>query len=77
MAGAVAKRVADGEVLGVAVATFTERLYVFKRGSGLQHVFAAYPTRHDAVHLPGYRFVNFVARVGKFAHGRQRVFMTG
>ena len=77
MAGAVAKRVADREVLGVAVAAFTKRLYVFKRCSGLQHMFAAYPTRHHAMHLPGHRFVNFVASMGKFAHGRQRVFMTG
>ena len=77
MARAVAKRMADGEVFGVGVAAFTKRLYVFKRGSGLQHMFAADPTRHKAVHLPGYRFINFVARVGKFAHGRQRVFKTG
>ena len=71
MASAVAKRVADGEVFGVAVAAFTKRLYVLKRCSGLQYMFTAYPTRHHAVHLPGHRFVNFVARVGKFAHGRQ------
>ena len=76
MTTAVAKRVADGEVYCMAIAAFAERLDVLKACSCLQHMFAAHPARHHAVHLPGHRFINFVAGVGKFAHGRQRVFMT-
>ena len=70
MAATVAHRVADGEVPGMAVAAFAERLYVLKCGSGLRYMFAAYPARHHAVQLAGDRFVNFVTRVRKFAHGR-------
>ena len=61
MAQIVAAVVADSQVLLVAVATFTERLNVLKRGVGLRHMLTADPTRNHAMHLARYRFVHFVA----------------
>ena len=57
----VAVVVADGQVFLVAVAAFAQRLNVLKRGIGMCHMLPADPTRHHAMHLARYRFVNFVA----------------
>ena len=57
----VAAIMADGEVFLVAIATFAQRLNVLKRGVGMRHVLPADPTRHHAMQLARYRFVNFVA----------------
>jgi len=52
---------ADGQILLVAVATFAQRLDVLECGVGMRHMLPADPTRHHAMHLARYRFVDFVA----------------
>lgn len=67
----VAKIMTDGQVFQMAVTPFAQGLDVLQgRGSWL-HVFTADPTRHHAVHLASHRFINFVTRVGEFAHVKQ------
>ena len=57
----VAAVVADGQVFLMAVATFTERLNVLKRGVSMRDMLATNPTRDHAMQLARYRFVDLVA----------------
>jgi hypothetical protein len=57
----VAAVMADGQIILVTVAPFTQGLDVFQRGVGMRHMLATNPTRHHAMQLAGDRFVNFVA----------------
>ena len=57
----VAAVMADGQVFLMAVAAFAQRLNVLKRGVGVRHMLPADPTRHHAMQLARYRFVDFVA----------------
>ena len=57
----IAAVMADGQVFLMTIAAFTERLNVLKRGIGMRHMLPANPTRHHAMQLARYRFVNFVA----------------
>ena len=60
---------ADGQVVLVAVAAFTQGLNVFQRGVGVRHMRAAHPTGHHAMQLARDRFVNFVAGEFESAQG--------
>ena len=53
---------ADGQIVLVAVTTFAQRLDVLKGGLRMRHMRTADPTRHHAMQLARYRFVDFVAR---------------
>ena len=58
----------DGQVFGMAVASFAKRLDVFQSGISRQNMLATHPAGHDAMHLAGHDFVDFVAGVGESAH---------
>jgi len=65
----VAAVMADGQIFLVTVAAFAQRLNVLQRGIGMRHVLPADPTRHHAMQLARYRFVNFVAGELEAAQG--------
>jgi uncharacterized membrane protein len=56
------------QILNMTIAAFALGLYMLKRGLLWSNVFAANPTRHNAMHLSRNRFINFVPRKGQFAH---------
>ena len=68
MALAVAHFMADGQVLGMAVATVAQRLDVFQRRRLGRDMLAAYPTRHHAMQLAGDGAVHLDAKVLQTAH---------
>ena len=59
----VAMRMADGQVVDVAVAAFGEWLDMFQRCISYFNVQFAHPAWHIAVQLPGNGFVHFQAGV--------------
>jgi len=61
----------NSQVFQVAAATFAQGFDVLQGRCGRQHMLAANPAGHYSVHLPSHRFINFVTRVGEFAHGKQ------
>ena len=64
----VAQRMADGQIVGVAVAALAQWLNVFKRCGLWQHMLPAHPARYYTVQLTRHCFVNFAPDVGEFAH---------
>ena len=68
MALAIADFVADGEVVGVAAAAFTEWLHVLQRGGFKRDMLAADPTRHDAMKLARDHAVNLDPGMTQTAH---------
>lgn len=68
MALVVAQLMTDGQILDMAVAAFAQGFDVFQCGCIAQHMFAADPARHYAMHLACHCFVDFVAGEGESAH---------
>ena len=68
MALAVAHLVADGQVLGMAVAAVALGLNVFQRRGLGRDMLAANPARHHAVQLAGDGAVHLDAKVLQTAH---------
>ena len=65
---AVAGFMADGQVVGVAVAAFAAGLNMLKRRRLGRDMFAANPARHDAVQLPRNSFIHLDSKVAQTAH---------
>ena len=68
MALVVAQFVADGQVVRMAVAAFSQGLDMFQRRGSGQHMLAADPARHHAMQLPRHRFVHFLSGLIQSAH---------
>ena len=64
----VAGFMADGQVVGVAVAAFAAGLNMLKRRRLGRDMFAANPARHDAVKLPRDGFIHLDSEVAQTAH---------
>ena len=64
----VALAVADGQVVLVTAATFTQGPDVLQGGVLRQHMLAAHPAGHHAMELAGHGFVDLVAGQGESAH---------
>ena len=71
----VAQRVADGQILSVAVAAFAQRLNVFKRCGLWQNMRTAHPAGHHAMQLSGDGFINLAAGVCQPAQCISRSFV--
>lgn len=70
MALAVARFMADGQVVGMAVAAVAPCLDMLQRGRLGRDMPAANPAGHDAMQLPGDGFVHLDAKVLQTAHWR-------
>ena len=70
MALAVADFMADGQVLGMAVAAIAQRLDVLQRGGFWRDMLPADPARHDAMQLARHGSVHLDAKVLQTAHCR-------
>ena len=68
MTPAIADFVADGQVVGVAVAAFAAGLNMLQRRRPGRDMFAANPARHDAVQLPRNGFIHLDSKVAQAAH---------
>ena len=68
MALAVADFMADGKVVGVAVAAVAQRLNVLQRGGFRRDMLPTDPTGHDAMQLAGDGSVHLDAKVSQTAH---------
>jgi hypothetical protein len=68
MALAIADFMADGQILGMAVAAVAQRLDVLQRGGLWRDMLAADPARHDAMQLARHGFVHLDAEVSQTAH---------
>jgi hypothetical protein len=68
MALAVADFMADGQVLGVAVAAFAQGLDVLQRGGLWRDMLSADPAGHDAMQLACHGSVHLDAEVSQTAH---------
>ena len=65
---AVADFMADGQIVGVAVAAFAAGLNMLQRRCLGRDMFAAHPARHDAVKLPRHGFIHLDSKVAQTAH---------
>ena len=68
MALAVADFMADGQIVGMAVAAFAAGLDMLQRRRFGRDMLAAHPARHDAVKLPRHGFVDLDPKVAQTAH---------
>ena len=70
MALAIAAFVADGQVVGMAVAAFAASLNMFQRGGFRRDMLTAHPSGHHAMQLTSHGFVHFDAKVLQSGHDR-------
>ena len=65
---AVADFMANGQIVGMAVAAFAAGLNMLERRSFRRDMLAAHPARHDAVKLPRHGFIHLDSKVAQTAH---------
>lgn len=65
---AVAGFVTDGQILGMAVSAFAQRLDMLQRRRVQRDMFAANPARHDAMKLPRDGSVHLDSKLAQIAH---------